>query len=87
MVKRAAVARFLSVDQTDVDRMIELDGLPFVEVPGENKPGKRVFLPSFHAWLVKRARNGEERLKDYGEFTRAFFAAQPVKKPRAARVC
>lgn len=77
MVKRAAVARFLGVEPEQVQEMLDMDGLPFVSIPGKTRPGVRIFLPAFHEWLVKRGRNGSERLADYQEFKRAFFGAQP----------
>ena len=78
MVKRAAVARFLGVEPEQVQEMLDLDGLPFVSIPGKKRPGVRIFLPAFHEWMVKRGRNGSERLADYEVFKRAFFSAQAV---------
>lgn len=84
MVKRAAVARFLGEDPEEVRRMMEMDGMPHVRVPGPTRPAFRVFLPDLHRWLCQRA-DGCQKLADYEEFRRAFFAAQrPRKSPRQA---
>lgn len=75
MVKRAAVARFLGQDAEEVQMAIELDGMPHTKVPGRKRPGVRIFLPDLHEWLRKRSQVSP-KLADYGEFRRAFMAAQ-----------
>lgn len=84
LVKRAAVAAFLGSDPEEIDRLISEDNLPHVKVPGKERPGIRIFLPDFHQWLVARSRLSP-RLKDFAEFKRAFFAAQPPRKERGAK--
>lgn len=76
MVKRADVARFLGVQDSEVQRMLELDGLPWVEIPGPKRPGVRIFLPAFHEWMLGRGKGLAGRLADYSEFRRAFEEAQ-----------
>jgi hypothetical protein len=76
LVKRAAVARFLGVEPEQVQEMLELDGLPYVSIPGKKRPGVRIFLPAFHEWMVKRAKGPAGTLGDYAEFRRAFVEAQ-----------
>ncbi len=70
MQSREAVGRFLGCEGTEVDRMIEMDELPFVKIPGECRPRIRIFLPDFHAWLAKRT--GGSALKDYETFLREW---------------
>jgi hypothetical protein len=66
MQSREAVGRFLGCEGTEVDRMIEMDALPVVRIPGEKRPRLRIFLPDFHEWLAKRTQGG--RLRDYETF-------------------
>lgn len=83
LVTRAEVGRFLRVPQGAVDRMIEVDVLPVVEVPGPTKMEKRIYLPDFHAWLL-RGVPMESGLRRYEEFLRSFRAAQPRGRKEAA---
>jgi hypothetical protein len=83
MVKRAEVARFLGKDAAEIDRMIEQDGMPHMQLPGPTKPSVRFFLPDLHGWLAKFNRGcaGFSRLE---EFERAFCEAQGrVKSPES----
>jgi hypothetical protein len=80
LVKRAAVARFLGQDAEEVQMAIDLDGMPHTKVPGRKRPGVRIFLPDLHEWLRKRSQVSP-KLADYGEFRRAFMAAQERPEP------
>ena len=81
LVKRTAVGNFLGVDLAEVQRLIEMDDLPHVKVPGAKQPAVRIFLPDLHAWLAGQSRMSP-KLADFSEFRRAFFAAQPDRPPK-----
>ncbi len=83
LVKRVDVARFMRLSAEEVTRMIDHDDLPHARVPGPTRLVYRIFLPDLHGWLCERSQVSP-RLGDYVEFKRAFFAAQRVRKPRAA---
>lgn len=70
MQSREAVGRFLGCEGEEVGRMIEMDELPCVRIPGETRPRIRIYLPDFHAWLAKRSYG--ERIKSYEEFLVEF---------------
>lgn len=77
LVKTSALARFFEKPPEEVVRMRLEDGLPFVQLPGKNKPSFRYFLPEVHEWLCRAAQAVEQpKLKDYARFRAAFFAAQ-----------
>jgi hypothetical protein len=80
MVLRSHIARFLRCDVAEVQRMIEMDDLPFMEKPDPAKPGVRIFLPDFHVWSIAKASHNSTKLRNYEEFKKAFFRAQ---EPRA----
>jgi hypothetical protein len=67
MVKRAEVARFLGKDASEIDRMIEQDGMPHLSLPGPTKPSVRFFLRDLHGWLLRFNRGCEafQRLEDF----------------------
>ena len=79
MVKRAEVARFLGKDAAEIDRMIEQDGMPHMELPGKTKPSVRFYLPDLHGWLMNFNRGGAgfPRLE---EFEKAFRKADLSEK-------
>ena len=75
MVKRAEIARFLGVESAEVDRMIELDDLPAIRVPGQTRPSVRIYLVDFHRWLLRGADPASE-IRDYPGFVASFQAAR-----------
>lgn len=80
----AEVARFLAIEPADVQRHIDCDGLPAIEIPKRTRMVTRIYLPSFHAWLVKRARNADATLRSYETFLKHFdeTARRPAKGRR-----
>jgi hypothetical protein len=55
----AKVARYLGSRPADVVRMIEVDGLPVVTLPGESRPVRKIALHGLHGWLSTRHSGAE----------------------------
>lgn len=72
--KKSEIARYLGKPPEEVERMMDEDGLPYVRLPGKEKPAPRFRLRDFHRWLQKWNRGCE--LKDFSEFEREFEEAQ-----------
>lgn len=61
------IARFLGKRDDEIKALVELDGLPAVNVPAKTKPILKVALAPFHAWLEQRSQNTAltiEQLRD-----------------------
>ena len=58
--------------------MMDVDALPYVRLPGPQKPAPRFRLRDFHRWLLKWNRGCE--MKDFAEFEREFEAAQQATR-------
>lgn len=82
MVKRADLARFFGKSKEEIDRMIEQDGLPAVDLPGPKAEGKRLFLPDVHRWLMRRLPDGSALMR-YQVFKRAVEDCQPKRRAAA----
>ena len=85
MVKRAEVARFLGKDTSEIDRMIEQDGMPHLSLPGPTKPSVRFFLRDLHEWLTKFNRGCEAFLR-LEDFETAFRQANQEVRNRNTRI-
>ena len=72
--KKSEIARYLGKPPEEIDRMIEEDGLPYMRLPGPQKPAPRFRLRDFHRWLGKYSQGCE--LRDFAEFEREFEEAQ-----------
>lgn len=68
------MARYLGKDAGEIDRMMEEDGLPFVQLPGPTKPVPRFRLRDVHAWLARKVVGAEPM--PFGEFVQEFEEAQ-----------
>jgi len=51
------VTRYLGVDRSHADRLIELDGLPVVLIPTAKGIKKKVAVTALHRWLNSRSSN------------------------------
>lgn len=51
----AQVARYLGKRPQEVAAMIERDGLPAINLPGEKRMGRKIALTMLHRWLAARA--------------------------------
>jgi hypothetical protein len=53
------VARYLRKPARDVVQLIDLDGLPAVNIPGDRRNVRKIPLHGLHRWLSARAVGGE----------------------------
>ncbi len=65
------VARYLAIEAADVKRLVKLDGMPATAIPKATRTVLRIYLPDFHAWLVRRSKNPGS-LAIYPEFLAEF---------------
>lgn len=72
--KKSEIARYLGKPPEEVQRLMDDDGLPYVRLPGTDKPAPRFRLLDFHRWLQKWNRGCD--FKDFREFEQEFNAAQ-----------
>ncbi len=77
--KAAELRRFLGKDHAEILRMMDEDGLPYVDMPGKGKPSPRFFLPDVHNWLCLYAKGDCAGVMDFASFVRAFEEAQGGK--------
>lgn len=75
--KKSEIARYLGKPPAEVERMMDEDGLPYVRLPGKEKPSSRFRLRDFHGWLLKWNRGCA--WKDFAEFEREFEEAVRIK--------
>ncbi len=52
------VARYLRKPARDVVQLIDLDGLPAVNIPGDRRNVRKIPLHGLHRWLSERAVGG-----------------------------
>ncbi len=76
----AEVARYLMVEPPDVVRMIKLDRLPAIILPGNSRKITRVQLRDLHTWLRERSKNPPANLVDYETFLADFNESVGRKK-------
>lgn len=78
----AEVARYLSVEPPDIQRMIRLAKLPAIKIPKATRPVFRIPLRDFHVWLVSRTTNPAPELANYEKFLKDFdqVRQRPGKK-------
>ncbi len=50
----ADIARYFRCQRHDVARMIEVDGLPVVQLPGPSETVRKITLHGLHKWLKKK---------------------------------
>jgi hypothetical protein len=50
----AEIARYFGSRPQEVARMIQEDGLPSVNLPGEKRPVRKITLHGMHAWMSQR---------------------------------
>lgn len=79
----AEVARYLCSEVADVERMMQLDGLPYREIPKRTRRVKRIPLRDFQAWLLRQPGNSCPSLANYEIFL-ADFNQAGRKQPAAA---
>lgn len=53
------VATYLRKRRNEVVRLIDEDGLPAVNLPGERRMGRKITLHGLHRWLSARAVGGD----------------------------
>lgn len=70
----AEIARYLSVEPEDVQRLIRVAKLPAIRIPKEKRAVVRVPLRDFHGWLLKRTQNPTPELEIYDTFLADFDA-------------
>ena len=75
--KRSELARYLGKPPAEIDRMVEVNGLPYLRLPGESKPAMRFRLRDVFQWLQKWNRGCD--LKSFADFEREFEEAQGTK--------
>lgn len=66
----AEVARYLSVEPEDVQRMIRTSKLPHLKIPRKTRMVYRIPLRDFHGWLKQRS--GGTAQQDYPTFLADF---------------
>lgn len=77
MVKASALARVLQVRGAELERMVDEDGLPALELPRVKNRRLRFFLPDVHRWMLIGARNSPVRLREYENFMALFARSGP----------
>lgn len=78
----AEIARFLRLEQKDVDTLIKSDGLPATRIPRKTRCVKRIWLRDLHRWLLGNTAAPGAALSDFETFRADFekHRAAPRKK-------
>ena len=79
--KRSEIARYLGKPPEEVDRMMKEDGLPYLRLPGKEKPAPRFRLRDFHRWLLKWNRGCDLNFAEFEQEFDEAQARQPVESP------
>ena len=83
--KKSELVRYLGKPAEEVDRMMEEDKLPHMNLPGMQRPSPRFRLRDVHRWLMQYSKGCD--LKDFAEFEREFDAAQETGKREMKGAC
>lgn len=80
------VARYLCLEDEDINRMMAMDALPYLLVPKIKRSVRRIPLRDFHAWLLKRVKNPAPAISKFETFLADFHATRrPLSETTSAK--
>lgn len=56
LMTREEVAAYLRVRPAEVSRLVDEDGLPVIELPGQKRLVRKFSAMALHGWLVKHSK-------------------------------